>query len=275
MERALDKSFNNEALDQINLLARDRIGISTLERYTGSEASEFQPYVLLTNFRSYVDFFSEFANVPLRHGTVMRATHCPTRKISVIDYTLGSPAAALVVELISFTKPIAVIMLGMCGGLRKNFEVGDFFNPLAAIREEGTSNAFMPPQVPALSCFNLQRYVVDELERRDLTYHNGIIHTTNVRFWEFNEDFKRMLKAERAHAVDMECATLFSVGFARNVPVGALMLVSDLPLKADGIKTASSAKSVFKKYTSLHIDMGIEIMLKMQRSKDKGHCYQF
>ena len=269
------KNFNEDSLEQINQLARDRIGISTLERYTGSDASEFQPYVLLTNFKSYVDYFSEFAGVPVRQGTVMRATHCHTRRISVVDYTLGSPAAALVVELISFTKPIAVIMLGMCGGLRKNYRVGDFLNPLAAIREEGTSNAFMPQQVPALSCFNLQRYIVGEVERRGLTYHNGIIHTTNVRFWEFNEDFKQMLKAERAHAIDMECATLFSVGFARNVPVGALMLVSDLPLKTDGIKTAESARAVFRKYTSLHIEMGIEIMQEMQRSEDKGHCYQF
>lgn len=271
----MEKDFNNEDLEQINQIARDRIGISTLERYTGSSASEFQPYILLTNFKAYVDYFSEFAGTPLKQGTVMRATHCPERKISAIDYTLGSPAAALVIELLSFINPTAVIMLGMCGGLRPYYNVGDFFNPLAAIREEGTSNAFIPPQVPALSCFNLQRYVVAELERRGQTFHNGIIHTTNVRFWEFNDDFKRMLKAERAHAIDMECATLFSVGFARNVPVGALMLISDLPFRSEGIKTAKSANDIFKKYTKLHIDMGIEIMENMKRSDDKGFCYQF
>ena len=205
MKKRLDK----DALDQIDHLVRDRIGLSTLERYTGSNVAEFQPYVLLTNFHKYVDYFAELADVPVREGSVMRATHCPTRKITVVDYTLGSPAAALVVELLSFIKPTAVIMLGLCGGLRARYKVGDFFNPLAAIREEGTSNAFIPPQVPALSCFNVQRYIVDEIERRGLKYHSGIIHTTNVRFWEFNDDFKDMLKAERAHAIDMECATLF------------------------------------------------------------------
>lgn len=264
-----------EDLEQVAQLTRDRVGISTLERYTGSGSAEFQPYILLTNFKRYLALFSERFGVEIRQGSAMRACHAPQAGISIVDYGVGSPVAALIIELLSFLKPRAVLMLGMCGGLRDEYAVGDFFNPVAAIREEGTSNAYLPPQCPSLSSFVIQRFACEELERRGLTYRTGVIHTTNVRFWEFNENFRTMLHSERVQAIDMECATLFTVGFARLVPVGALMLVSDLPLRAGGVKTKESARAVFESYAALHIDTGVAILANMQKSEGYGHGYQF
>jgi len=271
-----ETDLSREALDQIDHYSRDRVGLSTLERYTGSEASEFQPFILLTNFKAYVDLFSEYFEAPLHQGTVMRAAHSETEKISIIDYSVGSPVAALVVELLSFIKPRAVLMLGMCGGLRDEYKVGDFFNPVAAIREEGTSNAYMPPQCPSLSSFVIQRACVEEMESRAIPYRTGVIHTTNVRFWEFNEKFKQVLSEEKVQAIDMECATLFTVGFSRTVPIGALMLISDLPLTKGGVKTAESAKRIFDKYTELHISTGIGVLKRLQSKEEReGLGYQF
>lgn len=268
--------LTQETLDEIDQYSRDRVGISTLERYTGSSASEFQPFVLLTNFKLYVRSFSEATGQAVRKGSVMRACHSPADGISIVDFSVGSPTAALVVELLSFVKPKAVLMLGLCGGLRDDYQVGDFFNPVAAIREEGTSDAFLPPQCPALSSFVLQRLACKELEKRSLRYHTGVIHTTNVRFWEFNEGFKKTLADERAQAIDMECATLFTVGFARLVPLGALMLISDLPLQRKGVKTAASARAVFEKYTKLHIELGVEILkIAQAREKEGALRYRF
>lgn len=271
----MELKLTKEAMEQIDHYSRDRVGISTLERYTGSSANEFQPYILLTNFKSYVDFFSRKCSKPTKQGSVMRACHSEEKRTSIIDCSVGSPVAALVIELLSFIKPKAVIMLGMCGGLREEYKVGEFFNPVAAIREEGTSNAYMPPQCPSLSSFVIQRHIAEELERRKLKYHTGVIHTTNVRFWEFNEDFKKVLTSERVQAIDMECATLFTVGFSRYVPIGALMLISDQPLKKKGIKTAESARLIFEKYTALHIETGISVFKNMQSKEKAGFGYQF
>lgn len=264
-----------EDFEHIEHLTRDRVGISTLERYTGSNSDEFQPYILLTNFKRYVNAFGERFAIETRHGSAMRAAHAPAAGISIIDYGVGSPVAALIIELLSFIRPKAVLMLGMCGGLRDEYTIGDFFNPVAAIREEGTSNAYMPPQCPALSSFVIQRYVCEELERRALTYRTGVIHTTNVRFWEFNPDFCTTLKVERVQAIDMECATLFTVGFSRYVPVGALMLISDLPLKIGGVKTKESARRVFEEYAGVHLDTGISVLGNLKAQEEKGHGYQF
>ena len=247
-------------IEDIDMFSRDHVGISTLERYTGSDKDDFQPYILLTNFKKYLDAFSEITGAPIKHGSAMRACHCPADKITIIDFGVGSPVAALIMELISFINPKAVLMLGMCGGLSRKYAVGDFFNPLAAIREEGTSNAYMPPQCPALSSFDIQQFVCEELKQSQLPYHTGVIHTTNVRFWEFNEPFKKTLQEEHCQAIDMECATLFTVGFSRAVPIGALMLISDLPLKAGGVKTKESAKQVFENFTSQHLNVGIAVL---------------
>ena len=143
--------LSREDLEQINQLTRDRVGINTLERYTGSSVEEFQPYILLANFKRYVDVFAERFGQPIRQGSAMRACHSNEGKMTIIDYGVGSPVAALIIELLSFIKPKAVLMLGMCGGLRDTYEVGDFFNPVAAIRGEGTSDAYMPAQCPSLA----------------------------------------------------------------------------------------------------------------------------
>lgn len=249
---------------------RRKIGISTLERYTGSEAADFQPYVLLVNFERYVELFSRISKSRIFEGSVMTSCHWFKEKISIVDYGVGSPTAALIVELLSFIKPKAVVMLGLCGGLRSNQKVGDFFLPVAAIRGEGTSDHFMPPQVPSLSSFTIQRFVAAEVEQRRLKRHTGVIHSTNYRFWEFNRKFKKRLLSEKVQTIDMECATLFTAGFACQVPMGALMLISDKPLEKGGIKTKESSKKVTKNYQQIHVECGISVMKDMQNvPKDK------
>lgn len=242
---------------------RLKIGISTLERYTGSEAADIQPFILLTNFARYVERFSRVSKARVFEGSVMESCNWPESRISMINYGVGSPTAALIVELLSFIKPKAVLMLGMCGGLRIKQKIGEFFLPVAAIRGEGTSDHYMPPQVPSLSSFTIQRYVAAELEERDLSYHTGVIHSTNYRFWEFDEEFRSRLITEKVQTIDMECATLFTAGYARQVPVGALMLISDKPLERGGIKTKESSKKVFETYEEFHIARGINILNRM------------
>ena len=179
------------------------------------------------------------------------------------------------VEVLATAEPKATLFLGMCGGLHRSLEVGDFVLPTAAIRDEGASQHFMPPQVPALPTFKVQKFVSQIIVERGLDYRTGVIHTTDTRFWEFNEGFKQRLYDERALGIDMETATLFSVGFASKVPIGALLLVSDLPLKRGGIKTRDSAGSVFRRFTDLHIEIGIEAMSEIAERGEHIRHYRW
>lgn len=241
-----------------------QIAHDSLERYCGCEIKEFGSYLLLTNFPRYIRYFAESRKVPMTEGSMFKVAHSPAEDVSILDFKMGSPVAALVVDLCSFLPIKASLMLGMCGGLRRRYKIGEYLVPVASIRGEGTSDFYFPPEVPALANFLMQRAVTQVLDRLQVNYHIGITHTTNIRFWEFNEQFKEKLKTTRAQAIEMECATLFAASYKRKLPLGGLLLISDLPLAQDGIKTKKSSQFVFDNYTSDHVEKGIAIMHEMK-----------
>lgn len=265
-------NLNMSTKKGLKTITEEKIALDMLKRYTGSRSDMFQPYILLVNFHRYIEIFSKAYPCKITQGSAITVAHCKEKRITMINYGIGSPAAALIVKLLSFIKTKAILTLGMCGGLREGQEIGDYFNPVAAIREEGTSFAYLPSRCPSLSSFVTQRYVCEILEKHKKKYYTGVIHTTNIRFWEFMEDFREKLQAERANAIDMECATLFTVGFASFVPVGAMMLISDIPLKVSKIKTFEIMEKLFKEDSPDHIKFGVETLTKMRLEENE---YEF
>lgn len=249
------------------------IARQTLERYSGCEVAQFQSNLILTNFPKYVDHFAKTRNVPILEGSMFKVAHCPKEEISILDFKIGSPAAALVVDICSFLPFRSSVLLGMCGGLRRRYQVGEYLVPVASIRGDGTSDAYFPIEVPALANFLMQRAVTEVLDREEAVYHVGITYTTNTRFWEFNEEFKNRLKATRAQGIEMECATLFTASYKRKFTLGALLLISDLPLNHGGVKTKESSEHVFETFMPDHLEKGIKILKfsrEMQSRKVKG-----
>jgi AMP nucleosidase len=253
-----------------------KIAADMLERYTGTAPEAFQKQIVLTNFNYYIERFATLcSDAEKTSGSAMTAMHSRKMGVSIINFSIGSPNAALIIEILATSDPKAVLFLGLTGGLHRSLKVGDFILPTAAIRDEGASRHFMPPQVPAMPTFKIQKFVSQIIVERGLDYRTGVIHTTDYRFWEFDEKFKAQLYEERVLGIDMETATLFSVGFASKVPVGALLLVSDLPLTKDGIKTKKSANAVFKQFTDLHIDIGINAMSDIAKRGEEIRHYRW
>ena len=246
-----------------------------LERYTGSAPEAFGKQIILTNFDYYLERFHTISGDIRTQGSAMSVVHNTKTGVSIVDFSIGSPTAALIIELLASLDPTAVLLLGMCGGLHRSLKVGDFVLPTAAIRDEGASRHFMPPQVPALPTFKIQKFVSQILVEKGLDYRNGVVHTTDYRFWEFDQKFKAQLYEERSLAIEMESATLFVAGFASKVPIGALLLVSDLPLKRGGIKTKKSAKAVFRQYTDLHLEVGIKAMSEIAERGEHIRHYKW
>lgn len=246
--------------EELNPILEEKIARDTLERYAGSPIASYQPYMILTNFPKYLEYFAQSRNVPIEQGSMFQVAHDPKEKISILDFKIGSPAAALVVDLIAYLPIRAALLLGMCGGLRGHYKVGDYFVPIASIRGEGTSDFYFPPEVPALANFVIQKQVTNVMDREKVKYHVGITHTTNKRFWEFNRPFRQKLQVTRPQSIEMECATLFMASYKYKLPLGALLLVSDLPLDREGIKTKESSQKVYQQHTQEHVEYGVKIM---------------
>ncbi len=245
-----------------------------LPRYTGSALDEFGEYILLTNFFGYVETFAEKFSVEIigRDRPMQTAT---SDNITIINFGMGSPMAATVMDLLSAIKPKAVLFLGKCGGLKKKTKIGDLILPIAAIRGEGTSDEYMPAEIPALPSFRLQRAVSSMIKKHEKDYWTGTVYTTNRRVWEHDRKFKKYLRKIRAMAIDMETATIFTVGFVNEIPHGALLLVSDNPMIPEGVKTENSDTSVTKSYVDDHIQIGIDALKELINSGDSVKHMRF
>jgi AMP nucleosidase len=233
-----------------------------LPRYTGMKLQDFGHYILLTNFDNYVRKFAEWHNVPVM-GEDKAMLSATAEGITIINFGMDSPNAATIMDCLTAIMPQAVVFLGKCGGLKAKNDIGDFILPIAAIRGEGTSNDYFPPEVPSLPAFALQKAISTTIRDYNQDYWTGTVYTTNRRVWEWDEDFKNYLIKIRAMAIDMETATVFSTAFYNEIPTGALLLVSDQPMTPDGVKTDKSDNVVTTNFVDLHIKIGIDSLKQL------------
>ncbi len=242
--------------------SRKEIVENWLPRYTGVPLKDFGEYILLTNFQRYVKLFAQWHRVPVL-GKDKPMSSATAGDITIINFGMGSALAATVMDLLSATHPKAVLFLGKCGGVKHRAELGDFILPIAAIRGEGTSSDYFPPEVPALPSFALQKAISTTVRDHARDYWTGTVYTTNRRVWEHDENFKKYLKKIRVLAIDMETATIFMTGFYNEIPTGALLLVSDQPMTPDGVKTAQSDEQVDESHVNGHLRIGIDALKQL------------
>ena len=243
---------------------KSEIVANWLPRYTGTALGDFGDYILLTNFGHYVEQFAQWHDVEVK-GADRPMPNATADGITLINFGMGSPNAATVMDLLSAIHPKAVLFLGKCGGVKKKNQLGDLILPIAAIRGEGTSNDYLPPEVPALPAFQLQRGVSTMIRDLGHDYWTGTVYTTNRRVWEHDDTFKDYLRRTRCMAIDMETATIFAAGFANGIPSGALLLVSDQPMIPEGVKTEASDRKITSGYVDAHIRIGIEALKLVRR----------
>ena len=246
-----------------------------LPRYTGMPLELFGDYILITNFKDYITKFSErFQCEICGEGRAMQAS-TNADGLTIINYGIGSPNAATIMDLLVAVKPKGVLFLGKCGGLKNSSEIGNFILPIGAIRGDGTSNDYFPPEVPALPSFKLHKFVSDIIVEKQSDYRTGVIFTTNRRVWEHDKRFLKRLKKTTAIGVDMETATVFSVGHFNEIARGALLLVSDVPLTPEGVKTETSDQQVTQKWVDLHLEIGIKAMTDIGKSGEEIKHFKY
>ncbi len=238
-----------------------------LPRYTGTAAEDFGKYILLTNFNNYVEKFADWHGVEIE-GRDRPMPNATAEGITMINFGMGSANAATILDLLTAVSPRACLFLGKCGGLKKKNSLGDLILPIAAVRGEGTSNDYLPEEVPALPAFALQKAISTTIRDHERDYWTGTVYSTNRRVWEHDDDFKKYLRRLRTMAIDMETATVFTVAFANKIPAGALLLVSDQPMVPEGVKTETSDRKVTEEFVDLHLRIGID---SLRQLINQGH----
>lgn len=245
-----------------------------LKRYTQRPLEQFTPYIILCNFTAYLKLFAEMYKVNIV-GSDTPMPNVSHGDVTLISFGMGSPNAATVMDLLSAVSPKAVLFLGKCGSLKKRLAIGEYLLPIAAIRGEGTGNDYFPPEVPSLPSFKTLLAASDTLASHGVPYVAGTIYTTNRRVWEHDLNFKTYLSSTHAEAIDMETATLFTVGYANRIPVGALLMVSDAPMTPEGVKTEQSDKEVSKHYLKQHLLLGLSTIDNIRNDRPRLDSLRF
>ncbi len=233
-----------------------------LPRYTGTPLKDFGKHILLVNFNNYVQMFAKWHKVPVR-GLDCPMPNATAGGITIINFGMGSASAATIMDLLTAIKPEAVLFLGKCGGIKHVATLGNLVLPIAAIRGDGASNDYYPPEVPALPAFSLQKAISTTIRDRKQDYWTGTVYTTNRRVWEHDAKFKKYLRKIRCIGIDMDTATIFITGFHNEIPTGALLLVSDQPMVPEGVKTAASDKKVTQQFADQHLQIGIDSLKQL------------
>lgn len=255
-------------------VTREDIVQNWLPRYTGVPLEEFGRYILLTNFNQYVRLFSNWHRVPIR-GTDGEMPNATANGITIINFRMGSANAATIMDLLTAIHPEACLFLGKCGSIKEDIGIGELILPIAAIRGDGTSNDYFPPEVPALPSFALQKAISTTIREHQKDYWTGTVYTTNRRVWEHDEEFKNYLRRTRSMAIDMETATIFTVGFHNHISTGALLLVSDQPMFPEGIKTKESDRIVTENFVSEHLKIGLEALRQLIENRQTVRHLKF
>jgi len=252
---------------------KEEIVKNWLPRYTGTQVEEFGEYILLTNFSDYLEKFAQQNKVEIS-GQSRNMPSATAGNITIIKFGMGSANAATIMDLLGAITPKACLFLGKCGGLKRKNQVGDLILPIAAIRGEGTSNDYFPIEVPALPAFNLQKAISTTIRDHQKDYWTGTVYTTNRRVWEHDAKFKKLLRKTRAMAIDLETATIFTVGFYNGIPTGAILLVTDQPMISSGVKTDKSDNDVTASFVDIHLKIGIESLKQiMNKGETVKHLY--
>ena len=246
-----------------------------LPRYTGMPVDDFGDYILLTNFQDYVEQFADRFQCNIQGENRPMSSSTNDAGLSIINFGIGSPNAATIMDLLVARKPKGVLFLGKCGGLKDSSEIGNLILPIAAIRGEGTSNDYFPPEVPALPSFKLHKFISEKIVEAECDYRTGVIYTTNRRLWEHDKVFLKKLKKSTAIGIDMEVATIFIAGHYNEIARGALLLVSDVPTTPEGVKTEASDKKVTSEWSQKHLDIGIKAMTEIGKSGEKIKHFRY
>jgi len=275
MNNDADFSLPSIPTDQVATIDRLSIARNWFPRYTGMQLDELGDHILLTNFDSYMNSFAERFNATVTgQGRPMQAA-TNSAGLTMINFGIGSANAATIMDLLIAKKPKGVLFLGKCGGLKASTEIGHFILPIAAIRGEGTSLDYFPRDVPALPSFKLHKFVSEKIYKRKLDYRTGVVYTTNRRMWEHDQEFREKLNRMTCIGIEMETATVFIVGHYNEIARGALLLVSDVPIDADGVKTAASDRQVTENWSGIHLDIGIEAMTEIGASGEQIRHFRY
>ena len=282
-----------------------------IQHYTATKPSDYQPFILFTNYQRYVDEFIEYAldevkagrakalvepgnrvtnkngppsEPPLKKMPQMPAYHLVREGddgVTLVNIGIGPSNAKTITDHLAVLRPHVWLMIGHCGGLRRSQSLGDYVLAHAYLRDDNVLDDALDPSIPLPTIAEVQLALtkafgdVTDLSSAEMKEHirTGTIVTTGDRNWETR--FSQMavrLNQSRAIAIDMESATIAANGYRYRVPYGTLLCVSDRPLHGE-LKLPGMANAFYEARVSQHLAIGLRAVELLREEAQAGKLH--
>jgi len=158
-------------------------------------------------------------------------------EVSTTSTGIGGPSAAIAVEELARCGANTFIRVGTCGGTRTEQKIGDVAIATGAVRWEGTSKQYVPPEYPAFSAPEIVLALIEAAEQTRVNYHVGITKTSdsfysNMAFGGYKQSWMRDIEKDftRANVIsaEMEAATILTLANLYGLRAGCICSIIDL-----------------------------------------------
>lgn len=155
--------------------------------------------------------------------------------VTVCSTGIGGPSTAIAVEELADCGATTLIRVGTCGGIALPVASGDVVIASGAVRQDGTSHEYAPPEYPATSDPEVLAALMRAAEAGGVRHHTGVVQSKDSFYGQHSparmptasalqekwEAWKRL----GVLASEMEASTLFTVGASRRLRTGAVFHV--------------------------------------------------
>ncbi len=155
--------------------------------------------------------------------------------VTVCSTGIGGPSTAIAAEELADCGADTFIRIGTCGGISLAVESGDVVIASGAVRQDGTSHEYAPPEFPAVANADVLFSLMSAAKDCGYRYHTGVVQSKDSFYGQHSPDRMPISSALHAKweawkrlgvlASEMEASTLYTVGASRGLRTGSVFHV--------------------------------------------------
>ncbi|WP_447873627.1 nucleoside phosphorylase [Serratia fonticola] len=146
-------------------------------------------------------------------------------EVLVISTGMGGPSTAIAAEELHQIGVDCLVRIGSCGAMQSSMKLGDLVIASAAVRDEGTGNAYIPAAYPASADCGLVYLLRQQAQKLGYSTHCGYVRSHDSFYTDREQEITDFWSAKGILAADMETAPLMVVGALRNMRIASILNV--------------------------------------------------
>lgn len=190
-------------------------------------------------------------------------------KVMVVSTGIGGASTGIAVEELKNIGVQTLIRIGSCGALQSNIKLGELIIANGAVRDEGTSKAYVESSYPAVPDTDVLISLIESARELECNYYCGKIRSHDSFYTDKEQEIDEYWRKKGILGSDMESAALFVIGGIRNLKTASVLnVVVEYDGNLDtGINSYVNGESVTSLGEKKEILTVLEAIVKLDKVK--------